>query len=238
MYILSKLFTYLLLPPGIFILTLFLAGIWAKRFRFLFISLAIIFYLLSIKFVANFLLAPLESIKYSDINASTVVVLAGGSNASGILKAYPDAFKREFYAYYLAKQKSLPLVFSGAGVKKRKEATAAKSDFILMQKLSNSKIKIHYENKSLNTKQNAQFTAMLFNKLKLSKNIYLVTSAYHMPRALIYFKNAGFKVTPKAVGFKVEEGYNFYDCLPNMHNFKNSYLAIHEYIGLLVAKGL
>ncbi len=236
MYLLSKLFTYLFLPPGIFIIALIFAGIWSKRFKWFFITLGVIFYLLSIKPVANLLLEPLESITYADTNASSVLVLGGGANSSAILKAYPGAFKREFYGFYLAKEKGLPLVFSGGGTKRIKEANSAKSDFALMQKLSNSKLKIYYEDKSLNTKQNAQYSAKLFTKLKLTKNIYLVTSAYHMRRAIIYFKKAGFIISPKAVDYRVDKEYNFYDYLPNMNSLKNSYLAIHEYIGILVAK--
>ncbi len=236
MYLVSKLFTYFFLPPGIFIFTLLLAGFLSRQFRKTFISLAVIFYLLSIKPIANILLAPLENFKTNDTNASVVVVLGGGSNTNGVIKAYPDTFKREFYGFYLAKQKRLPLIFSGGGIEVTKEADNAKSDFGLMQQLSNSKLKIYYESNSLNTKQNAQFTATLFKKLQLPKKIYLVTSAYHMPRALYYFQKAGFKVTPQAVNFKVEKNYSFYDFLPNMANLDNSYTAIHEYIGLLKAK--
>ena len=236
MYLLSKLFTYLFLPPGIFIIALLVASFYVRRFKFLFFGLSAIFYLLSIKPIANLLLAPLEKISSNNINASSIVVLAGGSNYSGVVKAYPDAFKREFYGFYLAKEKNLPIVFTGAGTSKHSEADNAKSDFKLLQNLSSSKLPIYYEDKSLNTKQNAQFSAKLFEKLKLPKNIYLVTSAYHMKRAIIYFNKAGFVVVPKAVNFKVEKEYNFYDYLPNINSFKNSYLAIHEYIGTIVAK--
>jgi len=236
MYLISKLFTYFFLPPGIFILALLMASLSTKKYRVFFISLTILFYLFSTKFIANILLSPLENIEYKDSNASAVVVLAGGANSSAILQAYPGAFKREFYGFYLAKEKDIPLIFTGGGVKKAKEVNSAKNDFAFMQKLSNSKPTIYYESKSLNTKQNAIFTAKLFKRLKLSKNIYLVTSAYHMKRAIIYFKNAGFNIKPKPVDFRVEKEYNFYDFLPNMNSFKNSYLAIHEYIGILLAK--
>lgn len=236
MYIVSKLFTAFFLPPGIFIVALFIAGLLAKRFKKVFIALAVIFYLFSIKPVANFLLAPLEVYKAPDTGAAAVVVLGGGSNPNGIIKAYSDAFKREFYGYYLAKEKGLPLIFSGGGVEKIKEAQNAKNDFSLMQKLSDSNLTIYYENKSLNTKQNAKFSAKLFEKYKLPKKIYLVTSAYHMQRAMLYFKKYGFFVIPKFVDYKVDNSYTFYDFLPQMKSFKNSYLALHEYIGLIVAK--
>ncbi len=233
MYILAKLFTAFLLPPGIFIIALFFAGLLAKRFKKVFIAFAALFYLLSIKPVANLLLEPLEFYKVADTGASAVVVLGGGSNPNGIIKAYPDAFKREFYGCYLAKQKGLPLIFSGGGIKKITEADNAKSDFNLIQSLSDANLTIYYENKSLNTKQNAQFTAKLFDKLKLPKKIYLVTSAYHIPRAVHYFQKEGFSVIPKAVNYKIERNLTFFDYLPNMGSLGDSYLAIHEYFGLL-----
>ncbi len=234
MYIFSKLFTAFFLPPGIFIIALLIAGLLAKRFKGLFIALAALFYLLSIKPVANFLLAPLETpYKVPDTGAAAVVVLGGGSNPNGIIKAYPDAFKREFYGFYLAKEKGLPLIFSGGGIKKITEADNAKSDFNLIQSLSDANLTIYYENKSLNTKQNAQFTAKLFDKLKLPKKIYLVTSAYHIPRAVHYFQKEGFSVIPKAVNYKTERNLTFFDYLPNMRSLGDSYLAIHEYFGLL-----
>jgi len=41
MFIISKLFTYLFLPPGIFILILIFAGFMAKRFKWLFLLSAL-----------------------------------------------------------------------------------------------------------------------------------------------------------------------------------------------------
>ncbi|NCD13526.1 MAG: YdcF family protein, partial [Epsilonproteobacteria bacterium] len=60
LYILSKLFTYLVLPPGVFILLFFFAAMYAKRFRLFFLANATLFYLLSNVYVADWLLKPLE----------------------------------------------------------------------------------------------------------------------------------------------------------------------------------
>ena len=77
MYIISKLFTYIFLPPAIFIWSLIIAGIVSKKFRIIFISLGIIFYLISIKPISNLLLSPLEDIAHTDKKADIVVVLSG-----------------------------------------------------------------------------------------------------------------------------------------------------------------
>ncbi len=235
MYLFSKLFTYLFLPPGIFILTLMLAAFLIKKRRVLFFAMALLFYLLSTKYIANILLAPLENITYKDSNASIVVVLGGGSNINDIIKADNEAFKREFVAFLLAKKRDLSMVFSGGG-KRGEEALAAKRDFALLQNISFSKIKIYYENQSRNTKENALYSKILFEKEHLPKDIYLVTSAYHMPRAKFYFENAGFRVVAKVSNYYQDYSYEFYDFLPQMKYFSYSYKAIHEYIGLLFAK--
>jgi len=235
MYIVSKLFTFLLLPPGIFIILLLLAAIFSRKFKLtLFIS-AIIFYLLSTKMGANFLLEPLESISSKGVkNINAVVILGGGSNSNAIYKAYDDAFKREVYAIKLAKQTSLPLIFSGGGLEKN-EAKNFLSDY---KKIFNDyNLTIYLEPNSLNTAQNAKFTSKLFSDKNLTKNIYLVTSAYHMKRAQDLFEKEGFKVEPKPIGFLAEvENDSFWELFPRMRYLGNSYKALHEYCGILLNK--
>jgi len=233
MYLISKLFTYLCLPPGIFIIILILATIYAKKLRWLFLVSAITLYLLSTKFMANLLLSPLENIPTSNKKADLVVVLSGGSNANDIIKTSPDAFKRLTYGIILAKQKNLPLLFTGGGIKKPTEADNAKKDIELFEKTFNFKLKTYYEDKAVDTVSNARESLKLIQKKHLSKNIYLVTSAYHMKRSIIIFKHFGFIVNPKPVGFFVEPIKTWYDYLPNMGSLEKSYKAIHEYFGIL-----
>jgi len=233
MYILSKLFTYLCLPPGIFIILLLLATIYAKKFKWLFFTGAITLYLISIKPVSNLLLEPLENIPTSNQKANLVVVLSGGSNSNDILKSSPDAFKRLAYGIILAKQDNLPLLFTGGGITKPTEADNAKKDIELFEKTFNFKLKTYYEDKAIDTVGNAKWTLKLIQENNLSKNIYLVTSAYHMKRSIIIFKHFGFNVIPKPVGFFVSPTQTWYDYLPNMGSLEHSYKAIHEYFGIL-----
>ena len=234
MFIISKLFTYLILPPAIFIWSLIIAGFLSKKFKFYFISLGIIFYLISIAPISNLLLSPLENIPTSNQKSNLVVVLSGGSNPNDILKSSPDAFKRLTYGIILAKQNNIPLLFTGSGIKKPTEADNAKSDITLFENTFNFKLKTYYENKALDTVENAKYTLELIKKNNLPKKIYLVTSAYHMKRSIIIFKHFGFDIIPKPVGFLVNKNsYNFYDYLPNMGALNHSYKAIHEYFGIL-----
>jgi uncharacterized SAM-binding protein YcdF (DUF218 family) len=233
MFIISKLFTYLVLPPGIFIIILIIAGIFAKKLKWLFYLSALTLYLLSNKFISNMLIYPLEHNYYKDnITPKAVIVLGGRVNPNDTLKAYPDAFKREIYGILLAKKYNLPFIYTGGGIKV-KEADFVKKDIELIKKTCNCKIKDYYERNSLNTYQNAKFTAKLFEKLHLKKEIFLVTSAYHMKRSIKLFKYFGFKLIPKPVGFFYKPYYTIWDIFPNEKNFHRSYKAIHEYFGLL-----
>jgi uncharacterized SAM-binding protein YcdF (DUF218 family) len=234
MYVISKLFTYICLPPGIFIIILFLAAFFAKRAKFIFLLSAVLLWAISTKFIANLLLYPLEHITYKDnIKPNAVVVLGGGTNSNDPLKAYPDAFKREIYGLILAKKNNLPFIFTGGGISKTKEAINVKKDIELITKTCNCNIKTYFEDRSLDTYENAKFTAKLFDKLHVNKNIYLVTNAYHMKRAIILFKYFGFKIIPKPVGFYYNPQYTIWSIFPNMGSLYCSYKAIHEYFGIL-----
>ena len=236
MFIISKLFTYLFLPPGIFVIILFLAAIFTKKAKFIFFSAAVLLWAISTKFIANALLYPLEhNYKSDNITPSAVVVLGGGTNSEDVLKAMPDAFKREVYGLLIAKQENLPLVFTGGGIQKTKEAINVTKDINLITKTCGCDIKTYYEGKSLNTYQNAELTAKLFERLNLSKKIYLVTSAYHMKRSIILFKKFGFEIIPKPAGYFYNKEYTVWDIFPQMNYLYYSYKAIHEYFGLILA---
>lgn len=233
MFYLGKVVDYLLLPPGIFILLLFIGAIYAWRFRALLLIGAISLYLLSIKPISNALLEPLESYNINESKTPKVVVLlGGGTNSNAIFKAYDDAFKREVYALMVANEKHLPLLFSGGGIGLN-EANNTKSDIELLKQNFKINLNCYYEADSLNTWQNAQNSAEFFDKKGWSKDIYLVTSAYHMKRASLMFKNFGFRVNSKPIGVLVEKEGKVFDYFPNMRSLHNSYKAIHEYLGLI-----
>lgn len=251
-FIISKLFTYLILPPGIFILILFLSAFYAKRFKAVFLFFALCFYLLSNTFVANFLLQPLEQPYNKGFkaqkNVNAVIILGGGIVAgSANLPLTNDAYKRAIYGIMIGKSQNLPVLFSGGGLsKKYRESDAflrcAKElekpfgiNIIISKNLAIKKFSVLVEGKSLDTFQNAKFTKEKFRKAGIDKPIiYLVTSAYHMKRAVMLYRHFGFKVIPCATDFKVSHrNSNIWDFFPKMSAFKDSYVALHEYFGIL-----
>ena len=221
-YILSKLFTYTLLPPALFIWGLIIASL--KKIRYFTLTLAALFWFLSSQFGANLLLSPLENwhFKTAAITPKYVVVLGGGFD-KGDLATSADATERIIKGLVIANMYHLPFVYSGC------EANYAKKTVSYIQQGFHTHIQTLYEGKSLDTYQNAKFTA----KLLADKRIYLVTSAYHLPRAYRLFRHFGFQIVPIKTDFKTNESYNIWSIFPQMGNFQKSYLAIHEYVGLL-----
>ena len=62
------------------------------------------------------------------------------------------------------------------------------------------------------------------------KSIILVTSAYHMRRALLLFEKAGFKVVPYKVDYQTDDKFQLtlLSYLPNAASLEKSEMALHE----------
>ncbi|MDD3343560.1 MAG: YdcF family protein [Sulfurospirillaceae bacterium] len=251
LYIVSKLFTYLVLPPGIFILLFLFASFFMRKFRFFFMMCGFCFYALSNSYVADSLLTPLEkpyNIPLQASNVDAVVVLGGGSH-QGVanLPLSDEANKRALWAIMIAKKLNLPVLFSGAGANQIYSESSAFLDtakaiqtYFSLEipqtvKLSEKQFSMHMENKSLDTYENAKLCQHMFEQDGiLHPTIYLVTSAYHMRRSIALYEHFGFTVIPAATSFKISsQEKDFWDYLPNMWALEKSYIALHEYVGLL-----
>ncbi|BCD59371.1 MULTISPECIES: YdcF family protein [unclassified Nitratiruptor] len=222
-YIVSKLFTYTLLPPALFVWGFLLLGF--KHFKKIAFSFALLLYLLSTNIVGSWLLTPLENWKFatSKEEPKYVVVLGGGYDRGTLFPTSASSTERILTGLYVARTKNLPLVFTGI------EAKDAQKTIQTLQKTFSVKLPVLYEDKSLDTYQNAAFTAKKISQT----SIYLVTSAYHLPRAYKLFKHFGFSVTPISCDYQTKDDITVWDLFPSMGGLKKSYIAIHEYVGLL-----
>jgi uncharacterized SAM-binding protein YcdF (DUF218 family) len=125
------------------------------------------------------------------------------------------------------------LVYTGgsgwAGAEESNEASQARELFI---ELGIDASRIAIETRSRNTDENARFTAALV-KPKRGEVWWLVTSAYHMPRAMGLFEKAGFDVRAYPVDFR---GFgDARDFLPGhdpVREIRQFEVATHEWIGL------
>ena len=250
MFFIKKLIEFLIFPPGIIILSFLLISFVsfisfirkkAKRAKpdgYVFIPAisllsAVIFYLLSIQPVSNMLLIPLET-SYPVPSAKTIgkpsaiVVLSSGAYNRHTLGG--DSFNRLFEGFKLYKRYRVPIIVSGG------RATSTFSITKIMRKiLVDIGVKKHYvitEDKSNDTFENALYVLRIC-RMRNFRRIILVTSAYHMPRAMFLFNNykSGVKIIPYPTDFKTDLRYNIYGYFPQLGYLSISMEALHEYAG-------
>ena len=149
---------------------------------------------------------PLETpfLKYEKVEtlpAADASVLLGGGIASVPTLAYPEALDgvdRVLHAARLYKAGKAPIVvLSGNG--------SSLSTEPLLLELGLSREALAIDDKSRNTYENSRFTERLLNeRLGTNENhrILLVTSAWHMRRALGNFAKTSLSVTPAPCDFK------------------------------------
>ncbi len=151
---------------------------------------------------SNLLLKSLE--KYPALeppivinNEKAIVVLAAGSHPD--TKEYAKdidgavTLQRNHYAAFLYKQTGLPILVTGGNV----ELEYTPEAVVMADTLNNSfNVNVTWqEDKAKNTADNAIFSAAILKENGID-SIYLVTHAWHMPRAVMMFVKEGLKVTP------------------------------------------
>ena len=211
-----------ILPPGIFILLLF--ALAAKLFRIdRKLSLIVlvgttIFYLLSTSLVAEKLMGWLEKIYVPPAQVETsgadVIVLLGGGAISqvpdvdgvGALCASPA--NRLLTAVRLQKILNVPILVSGGQTYSDSGAEAEISARIL-KSLGVPDDKILTETKSVNTTQNAVYSVKILHEKNFTKPL-LVTSAFHMRRAMLNFKLRQFEPIAYPTDFTVAHNPTFH----------------------------
>lgn len=234
------------LPPGIFFVILFGVGIycWRKGQRPLagvLLAVTFVFYLLSTGFVSELLVKSLESryVPPSEPCGDVVVVLGGGA-----LKDTPDVdgdgqlcgryANRVLTGARLAKKWSLPVIISGGQLYEDsgKEAEIAKR---AMLTLGVPQGEIISEDQSLTTSQNAKYTKEILQEYGFQKPV-LVTSAFHMPRAVQTFNLQGVEVIPYPADYlvNVQPVFHYKKLRPNAEALDNSVLILQEYLRILV----
>lgn len=94
------------------------------------------------------------------------------------------------------------------------------------------------EKQATNTKDHVKYVLPLARE-KGYKKVYLVTSAYHVPRSMMNFEKAfaayGIEVFPYACEYRTPKEYmpSEHDWLPSIKYFQQSALAWNEYLGML-----
>jgi uncharacterized SAM-binding protein YcdF (DUF218 family) len=103
----------------------------------------------------------------------------------------------------------------------------------LMVAMGVARDRVTIEDKARNSEENASFSAAIVHP-DASQRWLVVTSAFHMPRAMGVFEKAGFHPIAYPVSFYTT-GRGFEDFRPTIDplgNLKTFMLAMHEWIGL------
>ena len=86
------------------------------------------------------------------------------------------------------------------------------------------------EGHSINTQQNAQFSAKILEAQGIH-SVYVVTHAWHMRRALLAFRPTGLTVTAAPTDLDEPLGPEWEDFVPRTAAWETCWYALHEWIG-------
>lgn len=232
-----------LLPPLNLLLLLALAiYLLYRRHKFakpLLLTAFALLWLASTPWVAEGALHLLEArTKALDVQqqpADAIVILGGGTYFSAPEYGGEDtiseaALVRLRYGARLHRETGKPILVTGGrplgnSVSEAEQMRAAlREDFRVLARWT--------EGDSDNTFENARFS---FQTLKQHgiKRIYLVTHAWHMPRAAGAFRRAGFEVVEAPTAFTTRYQTDLFAFLPCADSLLDSKIFVHEVIGLL-----
>ncbi|WP_024278833.1 YdcF family protein [Xanthobacter sp. 126] len=211
----SKMFWFLVAPSNLLMLLggfgLFLAIASGRRWGLGLLAVSIVGWgVLGFSPVSNYLLNPLEERFpiYRGDEPITGVILLGGAEVAEVgiargVPAYANAGERAIAFGALArKYPDVRLVFSGGNGKGTSSTlTEARMTMIALPELGIAPERVEFESHSRNTAENALFTKELL-KPKPGERWLLVTSAFHMPRAVGCFRKVDFDVIPYPVDFR------------------------------------
>ena len=234
----------IILPPTLNFIFILLGLLIRKKYKiisrtFLYIG-SITLLLFCFSPFSNFLLKKLE--KYPALalpvvvnNEQAIVVLSAG--VQPIRKEFgreidgAATLQRNHYAAFLYKQVNLPLLVTG-GLFKYRELSEADVMATTLQNSFNVKV-TWKEIQSKNTAENAIYSAAILKENGID-SVYLVTHAWHMPRAVMMFEQEGINVTPAPTMFNanfINPGWAYY--LPSLSALSKTKIVLHEFIGMI-----
>lgn len=245
-YFIKFLYSAFILPPGIFVLILIILSV--KLFKTnsklgkKLLLFTIVFYIFTIPLVANSTIRLLEkSYGVPESPSGDVIVILGGGatldtpnlDFKGHLSGF--AANRLLTSVQLYKKLNVPIIISGGKVYKSTGTESEISKNILIS-MGIPENKIIIENRSLNTSQNAEFTKKIIDSNNY-KSPVLVTSAFHMKRAVIQFHKFNIKVTPFPTDYQtnINEHIELNDFIPSSDAMVKLSLSIKELIGIFAA---
>jgi len=242
-WFLTNFFSAFLLPP-LNLLLLALAGLLSYRFRPR-MGLALLtgsfglLWLCSTPVVSDGALHLLEGpptpVNTQVQSADAIVVLGGGTyfyapEYDGTDTVSAATLLRLRYAAKLQRETGKPILVTGGNPRGNALSEARQMKSVLENEFH---IPVRWtEDASDNTLENALNSYRLLQQSGI-RRIYLVTHAWHMPRSIRAFQQAGFEVVPAPLAFTTRYQTDLLSFIPNSDSLGNSRIFLHEFIGLL-----
>jgi uncharacterized SAM-binding protein YcdF (DUF218 family) len=248
-FILSKVLGFFALPSNLLI-TIGLVGLVLLLTRsrrlasWLVVTSLVLLALFGLSPLGNLLMLPLEE-RFPPWDAShgapDGVIVLGGMSAEDVsaargATALNEAAERVTVAVELARRyPNLRIIFSG-GTNALIFGEEAEAAFAVRQleALGVPHERITAEEQSRNTVENAVFSRLIANP-QPGQRWLLLTSAFHMPRAIAVFRAAGFPVEAYPVDWRTTGPIDRVRPFPSVsEGLRRTDVAVHEWIGLLL----
>lgn len=202
-----------------------------------------ILWIFSLEPVSNALVRSLEEPRVATFSPATTydaVVLLGGfvdarASESAGEPAYQDGVERMLVTFDLLRSGQAKKVLVSTGDVDSVGVTWTEANAVAAQLkawgIEGDRILV--EDKSRNTRENALFSADIVRAQGLSK-LLLVTSAFHMKRALGCFEAVGLHPDTRPTDFHAYAGKYHLGWLPRASYLANSTSALREHLGRIV----
>jgi len=249
-YYFSHMLQAWILPPGVNLLLAIVGFLWlrySKRVGQCIVIVAFVsLWLFCTPMIARLLINHLQSayptLKVDQIPRkplNVIIVLGGGHTIS---PEYENGYvlsdateERLHYAAYLYHQTHFPIIVSGGTF----HASSPSEAELMRQDLKNYYFIFDAwkEDKSINTRDEGKLMVPILKKHGI-KTAYLVTNAWHMPRAMYAFhysfRNTKINIIAAPMGYLLlQSDQEMLSYLPSFEALDVSATAMHEYIGFL-----
>ncbi len=237
MFLLFSKFVWFFLQPSSLIIAMLIVAVLLRRYlpalsRRLLIAATACLVLLSVGPVGNLLMAPLEN-RFPQMNAGDLeqppygIIILGGAEQSDLVSS------RKVLAVNHRAERIIEGVLLARRFPSAKVIVADTMTLELLVELDVTRSRIILEKESSNTFENALLSARL-SQSGPGEAWLLLTSAYHMPRAVGSFRKVGLAVLPWPVDFRTRKDGTWMQLFYRPSTgLRTVDLAAKEWVGML-----